>query len=136
MRKPLIEFKLIETHDETADIAGWQEPPSDDETEFKALYEKEVKAYNNDEWHFIGVQAKAIIKFPHGTNPDCWITTTLKSPGLWGMESNCDQAYKQEVFEEEKTTLIELLKSLKNLDYDSLETPKKSNYRRVPEEAN
>jgi hypothetical protein len=40
-----------------------------------------------DEWHFLGIRAKATIKIPYGTNPDCWITSEFSSPGLWGIRA-------------------------------------------------
>jgi hypothetical protein len=48
--------------------------------------EARLKAWRNDEWHFIGIRAKATIKIPYGANPECWITSEIFSPGLWGIE--------------------------------------------------
>jgi hypothetical protein len=53
----------------------------------QALRKARLKAWRNDEWHFVGIRAKATLKIPYGSNPDCRITTELSSPGLWGIES-------------------------------------------------
>lgn len=40
----------------------------------------------------------------------------IKSPGIWGIESDAGADYIAEVFAEEKATLLEMLESLK--DYE------------------
>ena len=65
-----------------------------------------------------GVRAKAILKIPHGLNPDCWITSDFLSPGLWGIESDSDEAYLNSVFEDEKETLLDMLESLKTYELE------------------
>ena len=75
--------------------------------------EARLKAWRNDEWHFIGIRARAAIKFPFGINPDCWITSELLSPGLWGIESDSGDDYFQQVYQEEREILIAMLASLK-----------------------
>jgi hypothetical protein len=55
---------------------------------FREEDETRLKAWCNGEWYFVGIRAKASIKFPYGTNPECWITAELLSPGLWGIESD------------------------------------------------
>src|SRR5262249_54603209 len=72
-----------------------------------------LAAWRNDEWHFVGVRAKATIKFLYGVNPDRWITSKLLSPGLWGIESDSGDAYFQEVYQEEGAILIGMIASLK-----------------------
>lgn len=64
-------------------------------------------------WHFVGIQARATIKIPYGTNPDCWINSKMLSPGLWGIESDSGDEYFQEVYQEEREILIDMLASLK-----------------------
>jgi len=64
--------------------------------------------------HFVGIRARAAIKIPSGSNPDCWITAELSSPGLWGIESDSGDAYFQQVYQEERAVLIAMLASLKH----------------------
>jgi hypothetical protein len=78
--------------------------------------EARLAAWRNDDWHFVVVRAKATLKFPCGANPDCWITSKLFSPGLWGIESDSGDAYFQEVYQEERAILIDMLASLKTYE--------------------
>jgi hypothetical protein len=75
--------------------------------------EARLAAWRNDDWFFVGVRAKATIKFPYGDNPDCWITSELLSPGLWAIESDSSEEYFREVYQEERAILIDMLASLK-----------------------
>jgi hypothetical protein len=77
--------------------------------------EARLNAWRNDEWRFIGVRAKATLKIPYGANPECWITSEVLSPGLWGIESDSDDEYFQQIYQEERTILIDILDGLKSL---------------------
>lgn len=77
------------------------------------LAQERMNAWRNGEWEYIGVRAVADIKVPYGRD---WITTRIKSPGLWGIESDAGADYLAEVFEEEKATLFEMLASLKEFE--------------------
>jgi len=83
------------------------------DAQYRQEDEARLAAWRNDEWHFVGIRAKATIKFPYGVNPDCWITSKLLSPGLWGIESDSGDAYFQEVYQEERAILIGMIASLK-----------------------
>lgn len=65
--------------------------------------------YQRGLFAFCGVRAVAEIRVPYGHD---WITTTLKSPGLWSIEDDSDESYLQQVFLEERNTLLDMLKSL------------------------
>ncbi len=56
----------------------------------------------------VGVQAVAVLEIPFGKD---FIRTTIKSPGLWGIEGGDDRYYR-EIFAEEKATLIDMLDGL------------------------
>jgi hypothetical protein len=43
----------------------------------------------------VGVRAKVLIKLPCGSNPDCWMTSELLSPGLCGIESDSGSKRQQ-----------------------------------------
>ena len=77
-------------------------------------YEKEdsarLKAWQNDEWHFIGIRAEAEITIISPTG-DCATYYTLESAGLWGIESDSDEAYLQSIYEDEKAQLIDAIKA-------------------------
>ena len=84
--------------------------------DYRAEDEARLTAWRRDEWHFLGIRARATIKVPYGINPDCWITSELLSPGLWGIESDSGDRYFQEVYREERAILIAMLASLKTFD--------------------
>ena len=75
--------------------------------------EARLRAWQNDEWHFVGIRAKAQIKIPYGTNSGCWITSQLVSPGLWGIESDAGHWYFQHVYQDEGDILLDVLNALK-----------------------
>lgn len=70
-------------------------------------YELMMKIERGDIW-FIGVRAQVTIPIPSSRFNDSWIMETIDTPGLWGVEGN-DGNYIDEVFEEEKGILIDML---------------------------
>lgn len=61
-----------------------------------------LDAWHNDEWHFIGTQARAHCMLVHNGVGTCY---TLTSPGLWGTESDSDPDYLESIYQEEIATL-------------------------------
>lgn len=61
--------------------------------------------YNRGEWSMIGVRAVAEITI-NG------ISQRIKSPGLWGVESDSDQEYLNEIGREELSQLRDMLAEL------------------------
>src|SRR5947207_1836146 len=72
-------------------------------------WEERLAQYRAGDFHFVGVRAVAEIQVPYG--PD-FIVTKLESPGLWGIERDSGEDYFEEVFQEEKSTLLDMLDSL------------------------
>jgi hypothetical protein len=75
-------------------------------------FEDRLEAYRRGDFSFVGVRAVAHIRVPYGEHAE--IETTLKSPGLWGIEDDSGGDYFLDVFEGEKLTLLDMLKSLHN----------------------
>lgn len=107
-----VEIEMLTTYDQDAHPLDYlfQDP------DYREHDDARLKAWRNDEWHFLGIRAKATIKIPHGTNPECWITSELLSPGLWGIESDSDDAYLQQVYHDEREILTGMLASLKTFE--------------------
>jgi hypothetical protein len=107
-----IEIEMVATYDQDAQPLDYlfQDPEYREEDELR------LKAWRTDEWHFVGIRAKAVIKIPHGTNPECWITSELLSPGLWGIESDSDGWYFDQVYQDERDILLSMLASLKTCE--------------------
>jgi hypothetical protein len=104
-----IEIEMVKTYDPDAQPLDYlfQDP------EYHEQDQARLKAWRDDEWHFVGIRAKATIKIPHSSNPECWITSELLSPGLWGVESDSDDQYFQQVYQDERDILLAMLATLK-----------------------
>lgn len=83
--------------------------PENFEAEYSRAVERMV-AFDRGDWYWIGVRARAEIRVPYGQD---FITTTIDSPGLWGVDSDCGEAYLDEVFQDEVATLRDMLDSLR-----------------------
>jgi hypothetical protein len=57
-----------------------------------------LRAFQGNEWHFIGVRAKAIVEVVQAQTA---VRYEFLSPGLWGVESDSDEEYLKSVFEDE-----------------------------------
>jgi hypothetical protein len=64
-----------------------------------------LAAYNRGDWHMQGCWAVAKV-IVDGT------CQTIRSAGLWGIESDSDDGYRREVEEEERENLLGILESL------------------------
>jgi len=93
------------SHDK--DAAGYVEPERYDEEMAKA--ELRMNEWRRGAWGYVGVVAVANIVVPVGET--AVILHTLKSGGLWGIESDAGD-YLKEVFEEEKAELLAQLMTL------------------------
>ena len=111
-RNAEIEIDMVQTYDHDAHPLDYlfQDP------DYRQQDEARLAAWRKDEWHFLGIRARATIKIPHGTNPECWITAELLSPGLWGIESDSGDDYFRQVYQEERDILTAMLASLKTYD--------------------
>ena len=92
-----VEIDMLTTFDQDANPLDYLFQDQDYRTQDQAR----LDAWRNGEWHFVGVRARAIIKIPHGMNPQCWITSGLLSPGLWGIESDSGDEYFLQVYQED-----------------------------------
>ena len=110
-RNAEIEIDRIETYDPDPHPLDYlfQDP------DYRAQDEARLAAWRRDEWHFLGIRARALIKIPYGANPECWVTAELMSPGLWGIESDSGEDYFRQVYQEEREILIAML-ALKTSD--------------------
>lgn len=106
-----IDFEMVIEHDPDSHPKDYlfQDPRYCEQDEAR------LKAWRNDEWHFIGIRAKATFKMPYGANPECQFASDVLSPGLWGIESDSGEEYFQQVYQEERTILIDILANLKSL---------------------
>jgi len=82
-------------------------------------YER-MESLNNGNWSYIGIRAEAEIVLPYQVNKGCvrghevyaYLTQTLGSGGLWGIESDSERSYFEEVKGEELSQLKGSLRTL------------------------
>jgi hypothetical protein len=87
--------------------AGYVDPENFDEEQRKAR--ERMDRWEAEDWWYVGVVAVANLLVPIGGGS--FRIMTLKSGGLWGIESDCGD-YIREVFEDEKDNLLAELKTL------------------------
>jgi hypothetical protein len=92
-------FRRIERIDEYPDVS-WLRDAADRER---------LDAFREGSWHLIGIQAAANVLIPLGCH---LVTQTVTSPGLWGIESDSDEAWLDEVYAEECASLIAMLSAI------------------------
>ena len=93
------DFKRVIASDEYSDIS-WLNEIEDG---------KRLQAYYQGDWHMIGVQAKAYFLIPLDGHH---VVQTLSSPGLWGIESDSDEDYLDDVYAAECAQLSSMLATL------------------------
>lgn len=72
-------------------------------------FEDRRAEYEAGAFGFFGIRAAVVIPVPYGADH---IDATIRSPGLWGIESDCGDDYIREVFEEQCAVLAEMLEGL------------------------
>lgn len=112
--KRIIDIDLAVVFDEDPDPSYLEQPEFADR----------LAAYRRNEFVFIGVRAVAEIEI-NG------IRQTISSGGLWGIESDSDEAYLQSIYEEERAMLSDMLGELGfTLDEIAEESPTIEDYQR------
>jgi hypothetical protein len=86
--------------------AGGEKPGTDAYQEYGLQDWERAESYERDQWGFMGVVAKAEITTSSG------YTQTISSGGLWGVESDVDSVYKQQISQEELSQLGSELEDL------------------------
>lgn len=69
---------------------------------FEAHARERKAAFERGDWHMIGVQARVTVA-----------GQTFESAGLWNIESDSDESYLNDVFEQEKAELLAMLEDLR-----------------------
>lgn len=91
--------------------AGWIGPV--DNGEFDRQQEAaqaRMDGWRNDEWRYVGTIARAHISVPIGGGS--FTQFSLDSAGLWGTESDSEESYFAEIFEDEKAQVLANLGAL------------------------
>lgn len=106
--------RIEQTIDTDADLSylgdaeNYKGLPAAEIAEYVAQDRKRLDAYNRGEWWCVGVYAIAEIEIP--TTQGGWmIRDEIRSPGLWGIESDSDQSYLDEIAAGELEQLRDIL---------------------------
>ena len=92
-------FRRVERIDESPDTS-WLDDASGRER---------LVAFREGTWHLIGIQASATVLIPLGGH---FVTQTVTSPGLFGIESDSDEDYLDQVFADECASLAAMLSAI------------------------
>ena len=99
-----IDWERCDKDDFNSSPLDWMDPVDDAER---------IAAFNNEDWSFVGIVAKATLHIP--IDGSSFRLLTVESAGLWGIESDSGEAYFNEIFEDEKTELLSELRTLGEL---------------------
>ena len=99
-----IDWERCDKDDFNSSPLDWMDPVDDAER---------IAAFNNEDWSFVGIVAKATLHIP--IDGSSFRLLTVESAGLWGIESDSGEAYFNEIFEAEKAQLLSELRTLGEL---------------------
>lgn len=68
-----------------------------------------LHAFRDGTWHLISIQASATLRIPHGRRV---VSKTITSPGLWGIESDAGDDYRDRIFADQCVKLAALCEAL------------------------
>lgn len=100
------DIERIEEYDSDPDLS-YLDPDADPDD--AARNAERLAAYRAGAWHGIAIKARATFLIGLG---DAAVIQAIESPGLWGIESDSDPGYLDEVFREEVDTLRHMLAQL------------------------
>ena len=101
--------------------AGGEKPGTKEYKKYGLQDWKRMEALNKCEWNYIGIHAEAVVSYPCRTS-DARRMETLRSSGLWGIESDAGKTYFLSVVKEELADLRSHLAAfgVVLLDFDGL----------------
>jgi hypothetical protein len=100
-------FERVSMVDENPDLSYLGEYSSRPET-------VHIDREERGDWHMVGIRARVTLELP--TSQGGTIEHTVESPGVWGVESDSDKAYIDEIFAEECSVLAEMIEALGNVE--------------------
>jgi hypothetical protein len=83
---------------------------ADEAAKYLAQDRERLDAYNRGEWWCEGVRAVAKIIIPTSIEGGWIATDEIRSPGIWGVESDSDESHFAELAKEEMHQLHEILR--------------------------
>ena len=105
-------------YDYDGDIEPTPWEPSEGE-EVRLRMEERKQRFMAGEWWMIGIRAVATLRFADEAHLDGhYLTQTIESPGLWGVESDAGEEYLESIYKEELDVLVDMLKAIGFSDAD------------------
>lgn len=121
-------IEIIKSHDPDmtpGDKCGGEDRYKGEKPADRARYEaedqKRLEAWNRDEWHFIGIYVSAVVELDFGAYKMA-SAVKVRTPGLWGIESDSSEDYFHEVAAEEYDTLKMILGALGLTDVPAIKS--------------
>ncbi len=74
-------------------------------------FEERLRQANNGDFGFMGIRASCTLLIGIGQAGHV-ILHRFKSPGIWGVETDSDPSYVQELFENERSILLTMLDAI------------------------
>jgi hypothetical protein len=92
--------------------AGGEEVGTKEYYEYGMQDYKRMEALNRGDWSFVSIAAEATILTPVNCTPAAHLINRIHSGGLWGIESDSDKEYLEEVKRDELAGLRQALSIL------------------------
>lgn len=117
--KVTVTFKMERADDTDPDLSFLEQSYDDvADPEERAKYRQQdlarLVAYRRDDWYMIGIRAVATIWIDRGSYKTHY---EMKSPGLWGIESDSEPSYFDSVYKEECSTLQADIEAMKTAEF-------------------
>jgi hypothetical protein len=100
------------------DESRYEGETANNRAQYIAQDQRRLEGFNSGDWWMVGVRCKAEIMVPHGTNPESWIKSVMRSPGVWGIESDSGEDHFDEVYHDERAELLGMLESIKEAEIE------------------
>lgn len=121
--KVTVTFKREEADDCDADLSyltdtrdNYRGLPADEIAKYVDQDLERLAAYRRGDWYMVGIRAVATIWIER---PGYRTNYTIKSPGLWGIESDSGEVYLKSIFDDECATLRADIEAMKNAEFKS-----------------
>lgn len=110
------EFKLEIVPDDSPDVSYLEQDCMNEPSpgmQDGGAGRRRLAAYHAGDWHMVGVRAVAVVTVGHYKYSKQY---TLKSAGLWGVESDSGAEYFDEIFREECASMADDLREFGRIE--------------------
>lgn len=101
----ILTIRTVQEIDSDPDLSWLEQSDADMGDGFEAESRARIDAYRRDEWYMVGTWAEATIVVRNTMQ-------TIRTGGLWGIESDSGQPYLDDVAAEQRAELVTILHDL------------------------